>query len=233
MTHNNARGVIYGFRGGMTLLCRDETLSPRDSKVFGKKLALAHVDFRPALAHEQTAPTHSDAQADEYYIGSIAMESDFNPNKRDFFAPTAYRCLLRKAPNGTKWDDVRARTEENPRNRKSGREQIIIPGKSATIPLGLDCDLTPDGIFDLKNGETWNREDDLQYGGSPYSWRWYFNRLNINRHISDLLIACPAVYSRWPRRTDVAVALARTEARRLSHNAGRRRKDKLREAEQE
>lgn len=229
----NARGVIYGFRGGMTMLCRDETLSPRDSKVFGKKLALSHVDFRPALHDDQqTSGAHRDTQTSDYYIGSIAMESDFNPNRRDYFAPTAYRCLLRKAPSGTKWDDVKARTKEGPRNSKSGGKAIPIPGKSATIPLGSHR--RSDGIFDLKDGRAWNREEnDLQYGAAPSSWRWYFNRLNINRHLSDLLIACPSVYSRWPSDTDAAAPTAITEEPQPSHNAGPRRRDKRRETTQE
>jgi hypothetical protein len=214
------------------MLCRDETLSPSDRRVFGKKLALSHVDFRPALADDQqTFGAHRDAQTAEYYIGSIAMESDFNPNKRDYFAPTAYRCLLRKAPNGIKWDDVKARTEESPSKGKSGGATIPIPGKSATIPLGSQ--LRSDGIFDLKDGQAWKEENDLQYGTEPSLWRWYFNHLNINRHLCDLLIACPSVYSRWPSDADVAATAAKTEVPQSSHNAGRRRRDKLREAEQE
>lgn len=173
----NGAGVIYGFHGGMTLLSRDGTMMPNEDRAYQKKLSLAHFDFRSALAEKQKRDR-------DCYIGSIAMESDYNPDRDDFFAPTAYRCLLRKAPDETKWDEVKA--------------SLGKPGKSATIPIGEHCSRTPDGILDFKDGKLWGRESDLEYHNHFHSWRWYFNRLNINRHVTDLLIACPSIYSRWP-----------------------------------
>lgn len=206
----NGAGVIYGFHGGMTLLSRDGTMMPNEEKAYQKKLSLAHFDFRPALHPEQEKRDHN------YYIGSIAMESDYNPKRDDYFAPTAYRCLLRKAPAGTKWDDVKA--------------SLGNPGRSATIPIGKHCERS-NGILDFKDGKLWDRERDLKYDDHKDhdSWRWYFNRLNINRHVTDLLIACPSIYSRWPKETGAAAPVAITEEPRSSRNAGPRRRDKRRE----
>jgi hypothetical protein len=187
-----ARGVLYGFNGGMTLLCRDETAKSGQPGAVQKKLALAHFDFNPALDHQQTTEMDRDAHALRYYTGSIAMESDINPKREQYFATTAYRCLLRKAPNGTKWDEVKAQESTS-----TTPKQI---GKSATKHLGIDCGRKSDGTFDLDAGEQWGKEDDLMYTNTPYEWRWYFDRLNINTHAADLFISGPSVtYRRLSR----------------------------------
>ena len=148
------------------------------------------------------------------------MESDYNPNKRDSFAPTAYRCLLRKSQEKLSWDQIRAwdpNDAEDAKDLNSGKMEIpttkakagakpgigtgdklvLQPGLSKTIVLGDACEIKGD-VYDFKNGATWSCENDIKYNGKNHSWRWYFNKLNINRHLADLFVACPSIYSRKP-----------------------------------
>lgn len=172
-----AQAVAYAFNGGLTLLSRDDELKENDAETALAKLSLAHIDFRP----------FSDPQEPKikYYPGVISMESDVNPNRNDHFAPTCYKFILRPAPAGLSWDDVRGSSKDG--------------GKSLSVPLQKWIKLNGSG-YQFGDGSEWEKESDLEYTDrSPTSWRWYFNRLNVNRHVADMLIACPSTYSRWPK----------------------------------